>query len=383
LHPDISPVITAAHLGLKKRIALDLYAAKRMIDSFTHDLRYLFWECTLRCNCACLHCGSDCGRDTATPDMPLADFLRVLDSVTKELDSRTIVVCITGGEPLMRSDLAVAGEEISRRGFAWGFVTNGVLLTPGRFRELRKAGLSSVAISLDGLEADHTWFRGNASSYTKAVQAISLAVTGAEKDGRFSFDVVTCVNRRNFVHLDLLKRRLVELGVQKWRLVSIFPKGRAALNQDLKLTHGQLRGLMEFIRTTRREKKIAASYGCEGFLGGYEMEVRDTPFFCRAGINIGSVLADGSISACPSLRADYIQGSIYKDEFLDVWDNKFAVMRDRGWARTGACRACRSWGYCRGNGLHLRDEKSGGLLFCNYLALALDDESPDRSAQTL
>jgi radical SAM enzyme (rSAM/lipoprotein system) len=374
-------MIHAAHLPLKKRIALSLYSAKRTMDSLTHDLRYLFWECTLRCNCTCLHCGSDCTRDAATPDMPLADFLRVLDSIKKKLGNR-IVVCITGGEPLMRNDLALAGEEISRRGFTWGFVTNGVLLTSGKFRDLRTAGLSSVAISLDGLEADHTWFRGNALSFSKALQAISLAVSDEEKNNGFSFDVVTCVNRRNFARLDLLKRRLVELGVRKWRLVSIFPKGRAVQNQDLKLTNGELRGLMEFIRTTRSEKKIAASYGCEGFLGGYEMEGGGAPFFCRAGINIGSVLADGSISACPSLRADYIQGNIYKDEFLDVWDDKFTVMRDRRWARTGTCRTCRSWGFCRGNGLHLRDEKTGDLLFCNYRALACGDESPDLQRST-
>jgi radical SAM enzyme (rSAM/lipoprotein system) len=373
-------VTDATRLGLKKRIALNLYAAKRAIDSFTHDLRYLFWECTLRCNCACLHCGSDCNRNAAVADMPYADFLRVLDGIKEKLAGRTPVVCLTGGEPLMRSDLAAAGEEISRRGFAWGFVTNGVLLTAGRFRDLRSAGLSSVAISLDGLDADHTWFRGNASCYARALGAISLAAEAERKDGRrFSFDVVTCVNRRNFVHLDLLKQKLVGLGVRKWRLVSIFPKGRAAQNGELKLTNGEMRGLMEFIRTTRREKSIAASYGCEGFLGGYEMEVRDGPFFCRAGVNIGSVLADGSISACPSLRADYIQGDIYKDDFLDVWDTRFAVMRDRRWAKTGACRDCRVWGLCRGNGLHLRDEKSGGLLFCNYRALT-GDATPQEPA---
>lgn len=35
--------------------------------------------------------------------------------------------------------------------------------------------------------------------------------------------------------------------------------------------------------------------------------MRDTFFACRAGISVGSVLIDGAISACPSIRADYHQ----------------------------------------------------------------------------
>ena len=44
-----------------------------------HRLDTLFWECTLRCNLSCRHCGSDCRVDPGVADMPLADFLKVLD----------------------------------------------------------------------------------------------------------------------------------------------------------------------------------------------------------------------------------------------------------------------------------------------------------------
>jgi radical SAM enzyme (rSAM/lipoprotein system) len=362
-------MIDAAKLSLKKRVALNLYAAKRSMDAVAHDLRYLFWECTLRCNLRCLHCGSDCAHDSAAADLPLEDFLAVLDSIKKKLDPRHIVVCITGGEPLMRSDLTRAGEEITRRGFRWGMVTNGMLLTAGRLRELQKAGLASLTISLDGLEADHSWFRGNSDSFNKAVRAIGFAAAAVQNNSLSDFDVITCANQRNLGSLDSIKRKLIGLGVRKWRIVSVFPKGRAAVNRELFLAPEQMMQLMEYIRKTRREGTIAASYGCEGFLGGYEMEVRDTPFFCRAGISIGSVLIDGSISACPSLRADYIQGNIHTDDFLDIWNNRFSVMRNRAWARTGECLTCKVWRHCHGNGLHLRDEKSGNLLFCNYKAL--------------
>jgi len=72
----------------------------------------------------------------------------------------------------------------------------------------------------------------------------------------------------------------------------------------------------------------------------------------------------GSGSQRQSGAADYIQGNIYKDRFLDRRHNGFEVMRNRSWTRTGKCAACEVYNYCEGNGLHLRDEKSGELLTC-------------------
>ena len=46
-----------------------------------HELNYLFWECTTRCQLNCLHCGSDGYADSAHRDMPAEDFLRALDTI--------------------------------------------------------------------------------------------------------------------------------------------------------------------------------------------------------------------------------------------------------------------------------------------------------------
>ena len=179
------------------------------------------------------------------------------------------------------------------------------------------------------------------------------------------YDVVTCVNKQNIDDLESIRDLFLIKGVKRWRLFTVFPKGRAIDNPILQLSKPDFVRLMEFIKQTRKQGIINVSYGCEGFLGDYELEVRDSPFFCQAGIHIGSVLVDGSISACPSLRADYIQGNIYTDDFWDVWNNRYQNMRDRTWTRTGKCATCKSYKYCEGNGLHLRDEHTGELLCCH------------------
>lgn len=73
----------------------------------------------------------------------------------------------------------------------------------------------------------------------------------------------------------------------------------------------------------RKKNDIKLSYSCEGFLGSYEYEVRDYQYFCQAGINIASILNDGSISGCLSIRSNYNQGNIYTDNFINVWNNRF------------------------------------------------------------
>jgi radical SAM enzyme (rSAM/lipoprotein system) len=247
-------------------------------------------------------------------------------------------------------------------GYPWGFVTNGWGLSQERLNKLLRAGLRSVTVSLDGYTVEsHEWFRGKKGSWRRAVDAIRRVASTPD----LVYDVVTCVNKKTLPDLHKLKELLISLGVTHWRLFTVFPKGRAKDNPLLRLSVEEFVQMMDFIKETRKEGIIHASYGCEGYLADYELQVRDAPFFCQAGIHIGSVLANGDISACPSLRGDYIQGNIYKDDFWKVWNTKYQIMRDRSWTKKGKCATCKSYKYCEGNGLHLRDEQTGELLQCH------------------
>ena len=291
-------------LSLRRKLALEVDSQIQRNLIKEHPLREIVWECTLRCNLHCRHCGSDCRTLAEQRDMPLGDFLKVLDSVKRSgADTHHVMITITGGEPLMRPDLEVCGRAIYEREFPWGMVSNGLFLTPQRFKRLLAAGLHAITLSLDGLEELHNWMRGSTKSFQQVDQALDLLVD----EPSIVFDVVTCVNRRNYPTLPQIRDYLIQKGVKAWRLFSIFPVGRAANDPEMWLKPYEFRGMFDFIRQTRREGIIKASYGCEGFLGNLEGEVRDHFFLCHAGITTGSVLADGSISACPSIRADYRQ----------------------------------------------------------------------------
>jgi radical SAM enzyme (rSAM/lipoprotein system) len=290
--------------------------------------------------------------------MPFDDFLQAV--LPLKPTHNNITVAITGGEPLLRNDLALCGKVLREHGFRWGLVTNGYAYTSDIHARLLAAGLGAITISLDGLEDSHNWLRADKRSFEKAVKALDLI---ASTRG-LTYDVVTCVNRKNIDELPALKDFLVSRKVKAWRLFTVAPIGRAANNKDMALTPAELKKLMDFIVYSRIENGIDVKFSCEAYVGEYERQVRDSYFFCRAGINIASVLIDGSISACPNINRSFVQGNIYKDDFLEVWNNRFEVMRRRDWTRTGVCAVCKDYKNCNGGAMHLWDEKKDSILTC-------------------
>ena len=324
-----------------------------------HPLEQLFWECTLRCNLNCRHCGSDCRAVSSTKDMPLEDFVPVLDELAGKMDASDIMIVTTGGEPLMRKDIFDIGRAIRERGFLWGMVSNGMLLTEDVLDNLIDAGLQSLSLSIDGFEAEHNWMRGNSNSFARVVSAIK-----ALAEGNITWDVITCVNNRNIATLPAFHDFLYSIGVRRWRIFTVFPAGRAVGDTEMRLSPKDMRRVMDFIMAVRKYGKIDLEYSCEGFLGEYEYKVRKEGFRCISGVHVASVRSNGDIAGCLSMRSNYTQGNIYKDSFVEVWNNRFLKFRNREWMKTGVCSDCKAWDLCEGNGMHLRDDE-GNLLLCN------------------
>ena len=288
-------------LTLSKQVQVNRYLFRLFRDNEikVHELNYLFWECTTRCNLHCRHCGSDCSVLSREKDMPVQDFLKALDSIPVSARPKDFTVVLTGGEPLLRPDIIQAGAQIRDRGFAWGMVSNGWFYDEQKHAALMEAGMRTLTISLDGLEASHDWMRSVKGSYSRVLRAIGIAAA----DPRLNFDVVSCVNKRNLKELPEMYSILSSLGVRQWRLFTIIPIGRAASDPDMHLSDSEFVSLMDFICAKREAKgKMNVTFSCEGYLGRYEEKVRDQRYFCHAGINIASVLIDGRICACPQHR---------------------------------------------------------------------------------
>ena len=268
----------------------------------------------------------------------------------------------------MRRDLPQIIEHITDMGFPVGIVSNGFAMTPEKFTNLVKSGLKTLTISLDGLEEEHNRLRKNPLSYKHAYTALKNAAAYVQltqgKTG-FVFDVVTCVHPGNIATLEQIRDSLISVGVNHWRLFSVFPSGRAD-DRRFNLSPEQFVRLMDFIENERKKGIIDVSYSCEGWLGRYEAKVRPSYYFCRAGITNAGIFADGRVGGCISIRAkDFIVGNLHEQSFMDIWENNFEIYRNRQWTKKGKCKDCESYKYCQGNGLHLYSSSEAEVARCS------------------
>ncbi len=345
------------------------WSAYQDVEASLHELRYLFLEVTRRCNLACRHCGSDCGRDHRVAGLPTPRILAVLRRVATQWDARRIMLVITGGEPLMRPDLPFVLAAARDLGFRLGMVTNGYALDEAVARKLARAGLESVVVSLDGPPDCHDWLRRRPDAFARSAAALEhLRAAGVPL-----VEAITCVTPRSLGRLAETFEIVRQRGATHWRVFNIFPAGRARDNWELLLRPAQIAELVGSIARLRERGQhlgLVVNLSEEGYLGWeWEHRVRDTPYFCRAGINIAGILADGSIAACPNLPPSMTQGHLDHDDFVEVWEKRYGLFRDRRWTRQGMCADCAQWRVCRGNSLHLWNHEAGEPHWCQHRIL--------------
>ena len=102
--------MSVSDIPFRKLLALKLHSRYKKNVTKLHSLNYILWECTLKCNLSCKHCGSDCKKDSAVADMPVDDFIAAIDQIIPIVEPNYTLVVFTGGEPLVRTDIEEAGK---------------------------------------------------------------------------------------------------------------------------------------------------------------------------------------------------------------------------------------------------------------------------------
>ena len=327
----------------------------------------LFWETTLRCNAFCKHCGSRAGGNINTDDeLTTEEIKNTFKSIADKYDARRILINVTGGEPLVRQDLFEVMKYATDLGFHWGITTNGMLINDEIIEKMKQTKLETMSISLDGLEDTHDSFRGVKGSYKKIIENIEKL---RANKFLYCFQITTVVNKSNIKQLEDMYKVMEQLEVDSWRVVNMDPIGRANDNNNLLLDKDDFKYLLNFIKERSKNAPFEITYGCAHFTTmDYEKEVRKNMFFCMTGFTTASILYNGDIFVCPNVerRKELIQGNVRKDDFIDVWENKFKWFRDLDKFKIGDCKKCKYWKYCRGDATHTWDFENNKPKVCLY-----------------
>ncbi len=326
-------------------------------------LTYLFVELTEQCNLSCLHCGSSCSlAEKRYIDTKL--ILQALETVAEDFVPSTVMICLTGGEPLLHPDFWVIVERIVALEFPWGMTTNGTLIDEEKAFKLKHFGLGSITISLDGLKETHEWLRNNEGCFDRTRKAIASLHMA-----RVPVQITTVVHKKNFEELPAMYSLMCEWGIASWRIINVEPIGRALQKQELLLGKVEMLQLLEFVREKRyaTDTPMDVCFGCSHYLSfEYEHEVRDNYFICGAGIYVGSILVNGDIYSCLDIerRRELVQGNVATDRFSEVWNNKFKEFRMNRAEIAEECRLCKERDFCEGDSMHTWDFKQKKPMFC-------------------
>jgi MoaA/NifB/PqqE/SkfB family radical SAM enzyme len=151
-------------MKIKQKISLGCSLLKTILFEKKKPI-FVGWAITNRCNLHCLYCNAGRG------NLPELDTYQVTDMIKILRRSGTRILRLTGGEPLLREDIATIVNYSHSLGLFNALSTNGILF-PDRIKEIKQ--LDSVAISLEGPESIHDTIRG-AGSHKKALLALEKA----------------------------------------------------------------------------------------------------------------------------------------------------------------------------------------------------------------
>ena len=213
---------------------------------------YLVVEVTEACPHACVHCYNYWREDRAPVLSPETlrrkDILQLVRKIRRDAPIR--VVALSGGEPLLRPDIAGICTDLTDDGLSVAVITSGVLLTPARAARFPTG--TTFEITLFGADAAlHDRIVGRAGAFERVLQGAASAM---ERGHNVVASVV--LNRLNAGHARDALELGIALGAEAF-LLNRMNFSRLTLPQadELGPTVEQLRGALD------AAEAVAVEYG--------------------------------------------------------------------------------------------------------------------------
>ena len=336
------------------------------------------WNTTNRCNLKCVHCYAGAESEPKAGELTTAEGKRLLDDLA---DYGAPVVLFSGGEPMVREDLAELVEYATDAGIRPVLSTNGTLLTAERARELKTAGLAYAGVSVDGLAERNDEFRGVDGAFEAAIEGIETCLDVGLKTGlRYT------VTRQNVGDLDDVVDLLTDVGLDRFCFYHLSYSGRGETLDSVDLDADTRRAVVRNIcdRTLRAHRRgedietlLVGNYADAAYVVEYARREFGDEAARRVyerlernggdptGERVAAVDCLGNVHPTQFWRS-YSLGNVRDRSFGDIWEDDsnplLREIRDRPGNLTGKCADCRYKRICRG-GSRLRALAADNGLF--------------------
>ncbi|PKK86562.1 MAG: GTP 3',8-cyclase MoaA [Thermoplasmata archaeon HGW-Thermoplasmata-1] len=264
-----------------------------LADSHGREIHNLRIAVTKQCNLSCPYCHRE-GENDPKGEMR-TDEIATIAQVAADLG--IIKVKLTGGEPLMRTDLEEIIKRISPLFDEVSMTTNGILLTEERCRSLKEAGLSRVNVSLDTLNRERYLISSGVDSIDEVVAGIGNATAAGLTPVKVNTVVMKGINDGEMD--DLVKfvvgkggiLQLIEIETTKDKLESGF---YAEHHMDLGDLEKRIAGIAQGMEVRRMHRRRFYKIGQGGVEFVRPMHNSD---FC-ANCNRLRLTSDGRLKPC-------------------------------------------------------------------------------------
>lgn len=318
---------------------------------------HMVWLATDACTARCLHCSSNSA--TRSPDeMSTAEALDMIDQLA---DCGVVDLGISGGEPMLRSDLLQVIAHAKARGMAVGLASNGAKLPASYAGQLAALGLNRLQISLDGTAGPHDKLRQWPGLYQRALRSIDTAQAAGLR-----VHVCCTISSLNVDELEEFAEAVLALKVARINFSRYVPTGRASTDLDLPdqrwravvercaALKERYRGRLEIVTHLAQQILVDADVACmDGFVG------------CQAGRGQGCISANGNVLPCVLLPV--VAGNLRQARFREIWSNAPVIrgLKDReklagkcgGCAVRERCGGCRAVAFARTGSLTATDPR--------------------------
>jgi len=348
------------------------------------------YSITTKCNLKCKHCYSESVDQAAPDELSTEEAFWLMDDLSKWGIGLLI---IDGGEPLCRDDMLDVVKYASSKGIRTTIGSNGTLIDDKMAKKMLDAGVMSVAISVDGVDAQtHDSFRGISGAFEQALKGVEAC-----RNAKLPFQFNTVIRKETLSQLEDLLRLAVDYGADAAEFFDLVAAGRGKHEcKEQVLSNDERKWAMEWLAQSQEDCPIIIRVpGCPMYpllLQQKQIKPKNfspemlqrVPYYgrgCAAGMPMGYVMvkSNGDVNPCMLLQIKL--GNIRQQSIVSVWENSpiLAELRQRELLK-GECGECShniTCSGCRGRAC----EETGDMMAADpgcWLTPALANESDEQ-----
>jgi coenzyme PQQ biosynthesis protein E len=292
----------------------------------------LLAELTYGCPLGCPYCSNPLNLADYRDELTTAEWQRVL---VEAQELGVLQLHLSGGEPLLRRDLAELVASANELGLYTNLITSALGLSRRRAEQLRAAGLDHVQVSIQADEPAVSDRIAGTPSFERKIEAARLV-----KELGWPLTLNVVLHRQNIDRVAAVLRLAEELKADRIELANTQYYGWAWRNRDALLpSRAQLERAEAVVRAarTRLEGRMDVIYVLPDYYSKY-------PKPCMGGWGKRqlTVAPNGDALPCPAAHALPLpRASVREDSLARIWTESplFQSFRGTDWM-PDPCRSC-------------------------------------------